>query len=163
MQFPLFTFQFSKNAGQTLIEVIIAIGLVVLVLLTLVSALTLAVRNNQFAKDQVLARNRSREALEWLRSMRDQMGFDAFYSMVQSDSPPVVYCLATLPSTTAGAIALGNQVCLPTDLVSGTKYVRSMTLTTPSVDEVDATVAVTWTDGGKTHQSQSTLYLKRWL
>src|SRR5258708_3055538 len=151
------------QSGQTLIEVIIAIGLVVLFLITLVSAMTLAIRNNQFAKDQVLARNRAREALEWFRSLRDQMGWDAFTTMITTDSPPVTYCLPTLPTTTTLSNALANQVCTATDSIPGTKYVRSMLITTPNTEEVDVTVTVSWTDGGKSHQSQSTLILKKWL
>lgn len=153
----------SRESGQTLIEVIIAVGMVVLVLLTLVSALTLAVRNNQFAKDQVLARNRSREALEWLRSLRSQMEWNTFYNMISQDSPPVTYCLPTIPPDATTAIALENDECADTDVIPGTKYVRSVTLGTPTTDEINAMVTVTWTDGGKEHQSQSTVILRKWL
>lgn len=152
-----------SSRGQTLIEVIIAIGLVVLVLLTLVSALTLAIRNNQFAKDQVLARNRSRETLEWLRSLREQMGWESFLAMISSDSPPVDYCLTSLPSDVAGAIALSNQPCSRIDMVSGTKYVRDLVLDVVSNDEINAVITVRWTEGGKDHKSTSTLILKKWL
>lgn len=153
----------KHQSGQTLIEVIIAIGLVVLVLITLVSALTLAIRNNQFAKDQVLARNYARESLEWLRSIRGQMEWESFYDMVNADAPPVTYCLPTLPATTVLAQALGNQACTATDVIPSTRYLRSIVLTAPSPTEIDAVVTVTWTDGSKTHQSKSTLLLKKWL
>lgn len=160
-QIPNSKFQFSK--GQTLIEVIVAIGLVVLVLLTLVSALTLAVRNNTFAKDQVLARNRSREVLEWLRSTRDQMGWDAFISMINVDSPPVDYCLSTLPADIDATKAMSNQACSSSAVIPGTKYVRDLILNVVSDSEVDAQVIVSWTDGGKLHQSESTLILRQAL
>src|SRR5258708_1719713 len=75
----------------------------------------------------------------------------------------VTYCLLTLPATTALSSALANQVCTATDSIPGTKYVRSMLITTPNTEEVDVTVTVGWTDGGKSHQSQSTLILKKWL
>lgn len=153
----------SRQSGQTLIEVIIAVGLVVLVLLTLVSALTLAVRNNQFAKDQVLARNRSREALEWLRNMRDQMGWDSFYAVISADGNPVDYCLPSLPADVTSMAALTNQVCTKTDVISGTKFVRDLVLTVVSVDEIDATVTVAWTEGSKDHSSNSTLQMMKAL
>lgn len=153
----------KHQSGQTLIEVIVAIGLVVLVLITLVSALTLAIRNNQFAKDQVLARNYARESLEWLRSLRNQMEWSSFYDMIVADAPPVTYCLPTLPATTTLAQALGNTVCSATDIIPSTRYQRSILFTAPATDEVDAVVTVQWIDGGKTHQSQSTLILRKWL
>jgi Tfp pilus assembly protein PilV len=153
----------KSQSGQTLIEVIVAVGLVVLVLLTLVSALTLAIRNNQFAKDQVLARNRSREALEWLRSLRDQIGWDSFLAMVESDGSPVTYCLDSIPSDSGASVNLSNQACSQSDLIPGTKYIRELVLTTISNEQIEAMVTVEWTEGGKDHQSQSTLILRKWL
>lgn len=155
--------QYSKTSGQTLIEVIIAVGLVVMVLLTLVSALTLAVRNNQFAKDQVLARNRSREAQEWLRSLREQVGWETFYAMLVLDGFPVTYCLITLPTDFATAEALSSGSCTNLEVISGTKFIREMTINSPAADEAEAMVTVSWTEGGKTHQSKSTLILKKAL
>lgn len=151
------------ESGQTLIEVIIAIGLVVLVLLTLVSALTLAIRNNQFARDQVLARNRTRESLEWLRSLREQMGWDSFYEMVDQDSPPVTYCLIDHPIDVTSAIAMSSQACGSTEVISGTKFIRELVMTPNGADEITAVVTVSWTEGQKDHQSTSTLILRRWL
>lgn len=153
----------KKQEGQTLIEVIVAVGLVVLVLLTLVSALTLAIRNNQFAKDQVLARNRSRETLEWLRNMRDQMGWDSFYAVITADGSLVDYCLPSLPSDPTGFTALGNGACTSTQVISSTSYVRDLVLTVVAPDEIDATVTIEWVQGGKTHSSTSTLQLKNTL
>lgn len=153
----------QRERGQTLIEVIIAIGLVVLVLITLVSALTLAIRNNQFARDQVLARNRTRESLEWVRSVREQMGWDAFYTMISNDGSPAVYCLTALPTDIASITSLPNQPCSSTEVVSGTKYIRTMTMTLTSAEEIEIVVTVTWTEGGKDHQSMSTLIVRKWL
>lgn len=153
----------SNRKGQTIVEVIIAIGLVTVVLLSLVSALTLALRNNQFAKDQVLAQNRSRETLEWWRSLRDQLGWDAFYTMVDEDSSPFTYCLTSLPGNLQDALALENDACGLTDVIPSTRFTRELEVAIISPDQIDVVVTISWIDGSKEHQSQSKLSLKKWL
>jgi type II secretory pathway pseudopilin PulG len=156
----------THNSGQTLIEIIVAIGLVIMVLITLVSALTLGIRNNQFAKDQALAKNRVREATEWFRSLRQQMGWDSFYTMITNDGPSITYCLQYLPTTINDAESLGNQPCGFLEILPGsTSFYRNAIITIPAgtTDEVDVQVEVSWTSGGKTHSSNSTLIMKKWL
>lgn len=153
----------KHQKGQTLIEVLIAITLIVMVLITLVSALTLGIRNNKFARDATQAKDRSREAIEWIRNARAQMEWDAFYDMINDDGSPVTYCLQSLPGNTAATIALSDQACGATSYIPTTLFIRSATFTIVSVTEITAVVTVTWTDGGKTHQSTSTLILRNWL
>ncbi|PWU22889.1 hypothetical protein C5B42_04875 [Candidatus Cerribacteria bacterium 'Amazon FNV 2010 28 9'] len=154
------------QSGQTLIEVIIALGLIVMVLITLVAALTLGFRNNQTAKEETLAKDRVREAIEWIRQLRTSMGWDAFYSMVNNDGSTVTYCLDTLPTSVAAAQALTNGQCGNLQPLSGTtNFYRDMTLTIvgTNADEIDVTVTVSWSSGGKNHDSTSTLNIKKWL
>lgn len=151
--------------GQTIIEVIIVIGLVVLVLITLVTGMVLGIRNNQTAKEQELAKNRTQEAIEWFRNLRDQMGWDSLQAMVSSQGNPVSYCLPTLPGTVAQAQALTNRSCLSSEYVQGTTlFYRTMVINLPlnSNTEMDVTVNVTWTEGGKSHASTATLVLQKW-
>ncbi len=59
-------------AGQTLIEVVIAMGISVLILVTLVSGVTVSLRNIQFANNKAQATKYAQEAFEAVRSIRDR-------------------------------------------------------------------------------------------
>lgn len=60
------------TAGQTLIEVVIAMGISVLILVTLVSGVTVSLRNIQFANNKAQATKYAQEAFEAVRTIRDR-------------------------------------------------------------------------------------------
>lgn len=155
----------THQAGQTLIEIIIAVGLVVLVLTSVSAGVAISVRNNRHAKSMEEAKQYTREGAEWFRRMRDQLGWDSFAQAVRGDGASITYCLPSLPQSGAEFIALNNQTCTATQVISGTVFNRSMVLTTSSgsiPDTVTAVISVSWNDGGKQFASQSTLTLRRW-
>ena len=55
---------FSRNSGQTLVEVVLAVAVASLILVGLTRATTEALRNAQFAKNQSLATQYAQEAME---------------------------------------------------------------------------------------------------
>lgn len=62
----------QKNKfGQSLFELVVAIGIVGLVLVAIVSVATISVRNTTFSKEQSLASRYTQQAMEWLRGQRD--------------------------------------------------------------------------------------------
>ncbi|HUV43036.1 MAG TPA: hypothetical protein VMY36_04020 [Patescibacteria group bacterium] len=61
----------KQESGQSLIEVLAAIAVTVLVILALVTATTISVRNMTFASKQSLATQYAREAIEEVRAFRD--------------------------------------------------------------------------------------------
>jgi len=71
-------FKKSKK-GQALVEIVLAIGIASLVLIGLTRVVTLALKNNQFAKDKVLATQYAQAGLEEARKLRDQNP-DVFWS-----------------------------------------------------------------------------------
>ncbi|MBP9700233.1 hypothetical protein KBD71_03035 [Candidatus Woesebacteria bacterium] len=155
----------QSQAGQTLIEIIIAVGLVVLVLTSISAGVAISVRNNRHAKSMEEAKQYAREGSEWLRRMRDQLGWDSFAQAVRADGASITYCLPALPQTGAAFIALSNQTCTTSQVISGTVFNRSMAVTTSAgaiPDTVTAVISVSWSDGGKQFASQSTLTLRRW-
>lgn len=73
-----------KQKGYLLIEIMMASAVIVLVLTALVSATITSLRNTSFAKQKVVATAYTKEALEFVRSKRDQAedweAFAAFYN-----------------------------------------------------------------------------------
>ena len=156
--------KFKFESGQTLIEMIIAIGLVVLVLTTLVSALTLGIKNNRFAREQSQAKNYVREGTEWARSIRDRLGWESFYDMVAQDGNPVSYCLSSLPTTAQDAEELTNRICTSQETINNTVFRRTAFFSFGNTDkELTLTVTVDWNDGSAIHTSTSTIILRQWI
>lgn len=152
----------NSNRGQTLIEVIIAVGLIVLVLTTLASGIALGVKNNRYAKDAALSKEYVRESLEWLRSMRDNNGWETFANIIDNDTSTttVTYCLSALPTTPDGFNSLNGGNCSG-QTIDG-RFTRQMVLTlagAPRPTRVTAVVTVSWVDGVKTFSSSSNLTL----
>lgn len=147
----------KHNSGQTLIEVIIAVGLIVLVLTTLASGVAISVRNNRVAKDQAAAKESVREALEWLRSIRDQAGWETFYSISKTTTP---YCLKNLPADYKAFATTSNAQCgsNPNNLINSL-FKRELTITKVSQTQIRADVTVSWSDGNRNLNSSSTITL----
>lgn len=78
-KFPIFSFQFSSEEGQSLIEVIIALTIAVIVILALVRVTVTSIRNAAFARNRSQATRYSQEWMEEAREMRDDQG-DAFFT-----------------------------------------------------------------------------------
>ena len=156
----------NSNRGQTLIEIIIAVGLIVLVLTTLASGLALGIRNNRVAKDQAIAKDYTREAQEWLRSMRDLAGWETFAGILRAHASgnSLSYCLTTLPADLTTFNSTNRSTCSTGQTVDG-RFTRQVNITLvggANPTQADAVVVVTWVDGTKTFTSTSTLTLYKW-
>lgn len=135
--------------GQSLVEVMVAVAILALVLTALVLGTTVAMRNANFSKNQAQATKYSQEAMEWLRSQRDQ-GWDAFSSHIGP------FCLNSLTWTgTAGFCSSSNYS------LDG-MFKRQVVLFN-LVDKVQTKVTVSWQGtSGKIHQSKLTSYFTKW-
>lgn len=138
----------TKN-GQSLVEVLAALAIAVLVILALVKAVTVAVRNASFARNQALATKYAEEGMEWIRSQRDKRWENL------SERLDTTYCLNVL------SWASGSPC--PKFALDDT-FKREVTLTKPvtSQDKIKAQVIVSWQEGGRTPQSQLYSYFTKW-
>lgn len=140
----------EKIAGQTLFELLVALGIAVLIITGIVLVITLAVRNATFSRNQAEATRYGQEALEWLRSERDQ-NWDNFFA--NSDK---TWCLTSL-SWPASALPCSNS-----DTIPGTIFLREAQLSTLASDTVEVLIEVSWTDGSGTHLSRLDTTLTDW-
>lgn len=133
-----------RTAGQSLYEVVFALGIVSLVLVTAIALSTTGVRNSSFARNNSLATKYAQEASEFLRQQRDTSW-------------------ANFRSQT-GTRALGRLVWPPggsCQITEAPTFCRQVTLTGGG-DTVDAIVEVSWTDGQGTHRVRSATTYTRW-
>jgi len=128
----------SSNKGQALVEVLLAIFVATMVLVGLISATTIALRNSQQAKNQALATQYAQEAMEKIRASRDQREWDDFKSDCSSDVPP-------LPNRRIGCVCYkgddSEELC-----------------SNPDINKVKVTVTVTWND----HRTELVSFLTKW-
>lgn len=126
-----------KNAkGQSLIEVIAGLAVMMIVILSLVTVTTVSVRNASFSRNQMLATKYAQEWLEEARNLRN-----------------------TLPESTF--FVGGTPPCENNDVVGTFTRIRNCNI---SGDGKTMTVVVTvyWDDDKGRHESKLTTELTNW-
>lgn len=149
-------------AGQSLFEVVIAVGISALIITGIVAAALNSIQNSSYARDKNLATNYVQETMEWLRKVRDVSGANFNTAATASINDPArVYCLDAnpLPASipTSRFVSLTN--CLNSPLGT-TKFARFVFFLNCSPDcpqnVVRATSVVIWQDSKGNHEVTST-------
>lgn len=91
--------------GQSLYEMVAAIGVIGIALFALVSLATLSLRNANFSKSNQVAISLSQEAVEWLRSQRDDN-----WQTFRANANTGVWCLQTLAFNNSGSCGISETV-----------------------------------------------------
>ena len=150
--------QESFVRGQSLFELVLAIGVSALVIVVLVSLVSNALQNAAFSRNQTLASRYSQSATEWLRGQRDN-NISTFITNVATTT----WCLKDDPLTNSSWNKAG--VCSASDKISGTSLTRQVTFSTATVATktiISANVSVTWTDTKGTHKTSSATNFSDW-
>ena len=131
-------------SGQSLLEVMVSLGVTTLVLTSLVSAVVVSIRNARFAKNQSLATKYAQEGIEKVRIYRDQNAWSDFITVGVTEANCGDEGLVgfSVPSSFNAVIDCVEDLLIP--------------------EKVQVTVTVSWTEAGRTHQSQLTTYLTEW-
>lgn len=138
------------NKGQTIIEIIVVIGVVVLLATGLIAGATMTIKSAQFGKSKTLAVRYSQEALEKARSLREA-GWETFL-LYGSD--------------------LGKEWCLDKAGI----WTEAITSCTANIDNLytrsvvfiwqdpgmKVDVTTTWNDGTKTYTVTVGTILTQW-
>lgn len=131
------------SPGQTLVEIIIATGVVVVVMVAIASGLSYSVKNTAESRYKALATALGQEVIEVYRRERETLGWERFYTA----APSGTYCLNTLPSTTQEFSTLAAGACATGIAEVGTEFKRQVDVTSSS-STVRLDVSVSWYDGG---------------
>lgn len=144
----------KSEKGQTLFEVVVAIGMMAAILVGIVSLAALAVRNSTFTKNKTSAARYVQEVTEWLRGKRDD-DFTVFLGRASAQGR--TYCIPVIDQT----IWPAEGPCGPTNYISGTTLLREFTLA-GETSTITATVRVYWSDGDIEHEVRSVTYFTDW-
>jgi|AACY02.2.fsa_nt_gi Type II secretory pathway, pseudopilin PulG len=141
-----------QSNGFTLVETIVAVGIITLVLVSTASTVSIALRNNRFAREKTVSTRLAQEAIEWARAQRDAQGFIAFYQALEADAPggttSVEYCLDTLPLPASQDfldLSHSQGTCTSFDQ-GGVEFTRTLSIELVSSEQINLTSAVTWED-----------------
>lgn len=139
-----------NNQGQTLIEILVAMGIAVTVITSMTIVVTSAISNANYSKNQNLATEFAQEGMEVVRQMQVNN-----YQTLSTLSGR--YCLAptcsaiTAASGSCGSNVSGNTANCAVN-ISNT-LIRQVDIFPPGsaqakcVNTIQATVSVLWTDG----------------
>lgn len=140
----------TKQSGQTLAEVVVAIGVIVLLVTGLIIGTSVTLKASQYGKARSQAVQYAQEAVELARNIRDSgwTGFMAYGSVT-----PKSWCLDKSGTWTQMSGACSANI--------DNFYTRQVTFTW--VDpRMKADVVVSWTDGNKTYTVPITTYVTQW-
>lgn len=144
----------KKNLGQSMLEVLISTGFIILVIVAIISAVTVSVRNATFAKNKSLANKYVSEGIEATRSIRDKNWSD-------------LLTRSTPAGRNNGLLYTGGQWTLVDnfDTPAGTNFTRTVNLTNmddTNDDEVRVIVTVIWNEGFGLASSTSQTTFTKW-
>lgn len=141
------------QSGQSLFEVVVALAITALIIVSLVSLASNSVRNSTYSKNNALAATYAQELTEWFRSQRD-----ADIATFTTNTLSPTWCFPTLSWNYLGACNGGNPI--PT-----TQFFREATFTTSLVNGktlIQADVTVSWDDSQGTHKVKSSTNYSDW-
>lgn len=118
--------------GQSLFEVIAALAVAVIIILALVKASTISIKNTSFSRNQSLATRYAQESIEEARKIRDENFADFFVNG---------YC-----DKSAETVGIFTRV-------------RTCVL---SADTMTVTATVSWQEKGQTYESKLETKLTNW-
>lgn len=133
-----------RQAGQTVIEVLLATAVVGVVMTAIAIGLTLSVRNTSEARLRAYASVQGQQVMEVFRRERVINGWGTFRSNLTTGD----YCFNTLPSSLAD-FANHTGECTEGISSQGTEF-RTNAEVIVGPDSVAVTIRVSWIDGSRT-------------
>ncbi len=152
--------KYTNTRGQSLFEVVVAVAISALIMVSLVSLVSNSIQNASFSRNKALAGTYAQEATEWLRGQRD-----ADVATFTTNVLTPTWCLKDLSWTPSQARSCSAQ----DDLLPNSPFTRQATFSITAVDDngvlkdlVEASVVVSWDDSQGSHQVASVTNFSDW-
>lgn len=140
-----------RSRGQTLLELVVSVGVVAFVLLGLVVAVTSSLRFSQASRFRSGAVKYAQEGMELTRQLRDSHTWDEF--MAYTGTTAKQWCVDKFGVWSA----LGGSSCATLNGL----YTRTVSLQWAD-PVVDAIVTISWQDGSTVRTSKLESYFTQW-
>lgn len=147
----------NLEKGQSLFEVIVALGISALIIVALVSLASNSIQNANFSKNKTLAATYAQEASEWLRQQRDSDPATFFDTNTTIQLVPRCFNDLNWNGYIGG--------CAEGDFISNTPFVREITFTqdtTTSKTVIQADITISWTDSQGLHVITNSTSFSDW-
>lgn len=150
----------KTQKGQSLFELVLAIGVSAVIIVVLVSLVNNAVQAATFARNQTLAARYAESGTEWLRGQRDT---NVATFLTNVSTAPIYWCFEdpVLSDTSWSQ----HSACTSTDVITGTPFTRQADFTVSSPGGktlVVANMVVSWTDSKGTHKITNSTQFSDW-
>lgn len=142
---------FVHQQGQSLVEMIVVIGMVVLLTTGIVAGTTVSLSRSKTSQIRSDALSFAQAGIELARGLRDN-GWDAFAALGSSAS---IYCVGS-----DGSFGQPQTSCTVANIDN--IYTRSVTLTPDGIEVMKVSSLVFWGDQSLSHQVQLITYLTKW-
>lgn len=144
-----------KNSGQSLVEVIVAVGMMALLLVALLALITLSIKNSRVAQNHADAVALSQGGVELMRAYRDY-SFTALQSAVRLTAYP-------LPSDWVVENGLSGD-CDTQSYTVSENFARCalVDLTEGETDSIDVVITTYWQEGASQKSVNQTARLSQW-
>jgi Tfp pilus assembly protein PilV len=150
--------------GQSLFEVVVAIGVSALIIVAIVSLASNSIRNATFSRNDSQAASYAQQATEWLRAERDR-DINIFMTNVSLNTPaPTTYCFSKLDwnqSTKCGASDFIKDANDTTDTIFLREAVFNIDKSTGKTI-IQTDISVFWTDSQGVHTVTSATNFADW-
>lgn len=145
----------TEQAGQSLVEIIVVVGTVVLMVSGLIVATTSALKTTRFSTTKSPSVKYAQEGIEQARKIRDS-SWSSFFAY--KDSPDGLWCLN---AANAWSSAQGSATNCAGNL--STVFTRTVQFSWDAPNNrMQVQSVVTWNDGGVIRQSDVTTYFTDW-
>jgi len=143
----------KSSQGQSLVEVLVAVGAMSLLLVSLLSLISLSVRNSRLAKDRTQALSLAQGGIELMRAYRDYTwtGFSAASGVIKYD----------LPGAWVVEDGLG-AACNESAYTINDVYRRCVEIQGIDAQEMSVSVEVSWQEGNQIYQVIQETRLSVW-
>jgi type II secretory pathway pseudopilin PulG len=141
--------------GQSLVEAVVAIAVVVLIVSGLIIAVISSLRSAQSSRARSTATKLTQDGIEIVRNLRD-LGWTDFISKDSS----VAWCLGNDKELSNLPVDCVNNI--PADSVNKIPFTRTALITETSPNQATVTIEVTWLEGQTPRKSTVTTYLTQW-
>lgn len=150
-------------AGQSLIEVVVALAIVIMLAISLVATTLLVQKASKTARDNTQATKLVQQNIEQVRVFRDRnaSGFDGLpasgcYKLDSAGADPALWTLSSLSSCVSIPPSGAEVVTL-----NSTTFSRWLVFASPSGTKKTVTATVTWTDSSGTQQVANSTFLSK--
>lgn len=144
-----------NRSGQSLVEVVVALGVVAALAVALVTTSLVTQRASRTAQNNTQATKLVQQNIEQMRVFRDRKGYTFLadgtcLTLNTTNADPALWIL----SPCAGVPPNGEKITL-----SNIDFFRKIAITTPAVNKKQIVVTVEWTDSGGLQKVTNTTFL----